>query len=265
MNALASLNGYLDEFDAALGSLDGISVTLEGVVQSYVAVAVQRLRSGYQSIRILLDAGRHEEAVVLFRRQHEESMRLHYLSEHPERADSLVLGHLRAREARVQSRIDWVINHTDDDEKRQMLVRLSGGRRSRVQELDNDAAARRTSTEDFPRFEEMAVALQREVDVVPYASASEVLHSVVSAATEAYLSDQDEVRLIGLTSGNVADRVEYARAAVNSTGIGVVTGLRILNMREHAETLARKGASVVGSLIRLREQLGEEEVADDSG
>ena len=58
----------------------------------------------------LLQAGHHDEMVVLFRRQLEDSMRLHYLAANRDRADELILGHQRMRELMAQRQLDRAIN-----------------------------------------------------------------------------------------------------------------------------------------------------------
>lgn len=125
-------------------------------------------------------------------------------------------------------------------------------------------------TQEFPEFEYMAAELGRARDIIPYASASEVSHSAVSAATTGYESSSSEggeaTRLIGLTSENPLDRVGYSRAAINSTGMALVHGLMILGMSEEASYVFKCAAPRVEKLQTRQRDLaaGQSDVAGSS-
>lgn len=240
MNPLDEAAEHLEEFEAELAALDDGPIRAEGVTGNFVATVLLRIRASYLAMSQLLQAGHHDEMVVLFRRQLEDSMRLHYLAANRDRADKLILGHMRLRELKVQRQLDRAINHANTP--RSMIAELKkmvALRRERIKDIDAQAQQLGLEIEQFPGFEVMAAELGRSVDVVPYASASEVSHSVVSAATDGYTtsrsgSDGVMIRLVALHSESPSDRLGYARAAINSTSMALFHGLLLLDLEREA-------------------------------
>lgn len=135
---------------------------------------------------------------------------------HRDRADQLILGHQRLRELKVQRQLDRAISHPNTPQSMiAELKRMVALRRGRIKDVDAQAQQLGLAIEQFPGFEVMAAELGRLVDVVPYASASEVSHSVVSAATDGYTTsrsgdDGGLIRLVALHSESPSDRLGYA-------------------------------------------------------
>ena len=72
-----------------------------------------RLRGTFRAISSLLKGGFLDEAVMLTRRQNEDSLRLHYMHAHPEQSDGLVLDFVRWREELVLKPMNQIINNTN--------------------------------------------------------------------------------------------------------------------------------------------------------
>ncbi|MGH8946274.1 MAG: DUF5677 domain-containing protein [Acidimicrobiia bacterium] len=253
---------HLVAFEMKSSTLDSVSLSVEGVVASYVATLVQRVRSTYVAMKQLLLAGHHDEMVLLLRRQLEDSMRLHYLTAHGDEGAALVLGHQRERELKVLKQLDRVINNASISEPaRTELKRMAQLRRGRISEIDDTASKLGLELEGFPEFHIMAAELGRDRDLMPYASASEVSHSAVSAATDGYVTKEGQenhaVQVIGLTSQNPLDRLGYARAAINTTGLAVMHGLIILGLDSDGLSIGRDAATRVESLGSLQVRLAQ--------
>lgn len=263
MNPLDEANRQLLAFEETLRELDRGPITAEGIVGTYAATLIPRLRSTYSAMSILLGVGYHDEAVLLLRRQLEDSMRLHYLVSHRERADRLVLGHQRGREQKVLKQLDRAIGKTSvNDLERAALKRMASIRRRRIKNLDDMAYSLGVVPESLPSFHIMALELGRSKDLVPYASASEVTHSALSGATDGYVAASENgsrpVQLVGLTSENPHDRLGYARAAINTTGMALLHGLLLLEMDAEARSIGRDAATRVENLQSLQSGLTNE-------
>lgn len=113
MDALKEAAEHLAEFEAELNGLGSGPFVVEGVTGNYVAKLLARIRATYTAMSDLVQAGHHDQMVVLFRRQLEDSMRLHYLAAHTEQSDALILGHQRMRDLKVRRRLDRVINNSE--------------------------------------------------------------------------------------------------------------------------------------------------------
>jgi hypothetical protein len=239
MNPLDEAAEHLAEFESELAALDDGPFRVQGVTGNFVATVLPRIRATYVAMSQLLQAGHHDEMVVLFRRQLEDSMRLHYLAAHRDHADGLILGYQRIREMKVQRQLDRAINHSITPKSMiPELKRMVALRRDRIKHIDAQARQLGMEVEEFPGFEAMAAELGRSIDVIPYASAAEVSHSAVSAATDGYTTSEagkdGAVRFVALRSENPSDRLGYARAAINSTSMALFHGLLLLNLRQEA-------------------------------
>lgn len=140
MDALKEAAEHLAEFEAELNGLGSGPFVVEGVTGNYVAKLLARIRATYTAMSDLVEAGHHDQMVVLFRRQLEDSMRLHYLAAHTEQSDALILGHQRMRDLKVRRRLDRVINNPETPSS--MLPDLKmmvAKRRARIEEIDSVA------------------------------------------------------------------------------------------------------------------------------
>lgn len=271
MNALQKAAAHLAQFETELDGLDPGPFVVEGVTAKYVATLLPRIRATFTAMSQLLQAGHHDEMVVLFRRQLEDSMRLHYLAKHTEQSDALILGHQRMRDMKVRRQLDRAMNNPETPgSMRPELKKMVARRRDRIEEINSMVSRLGIEPQVFPEFEDMAAKLGRAMDIIPYASASEVSHSAVSAATNGYESSSSEdgevIRLIGLTSENPSDRLGYARAAINSTGMALVHGFLILDMSEEASYVLKCAAPRVEVLQTLQRETAvtQNEVTDNS-
>lgn len=262
MNPLDEAAEDLVGFETELDNLAVGPFQAEGITANFVVTLLQRLRSTYSAMSQLLRAGHHDEMVLLLRRQLEDSMRLHYLLVHRDRSDALILGHQRMRESQVRKTLDRAVNDPTSASALPDLKKMVALRRDRIKQLDDQASELELEPEQFPKFEEMAVELGRAVDIVPYASASEVAHSAVSAATDGYVTarqdEQKSVRLVGLRSENPSDRLGYARAAINATGMALAHGLLLLDMQLESSTVARNASARVEALKARQREISAE-------
>ena len=129
---------------------------------------------------------------------------------------------------------------------------MAATRRERIKQLDGRMPELKLEPEQFPEFNLMAVELGRAVDIVPYASASEVTHSAISAATDGYVTarqnGEQTVRLIGLQAENPSDRLGYVKAVINATGMALAHGLLLLDMQQESSTVAKIASARVEAL-----------------
>lgn len=97
--------GSLDTFAKALDtSIEDVSFA--GPAQEYAALILTRLKATFEVITLLLKNGYLDEAVVLTRRQTEDSLRLHYMYVHQDLSDGLALDLVRWREELVLKPMD---------------------------------------------------------------------------------------------------------------------------------------------------------------
>lgn len=243
MNYLEAAARELDQFEQTLSTATEGRFDVQGVTQRFAVTLMQRVQSTFSAMSLLLKEGHHDETVVLMRRQLEDSMRLHYLAENAADSDALVLGHLRAREKRVARSLDKAINHDQTNEvTREKLKAMASKRHERIRDLDSQISELGVDARPFPDFDEMAASLGRAIDIVPYASASEVSHSGVSAATDGYVTvaqTENGTRIsVGLRSEGAGDRLAYARTAINTTSLAMVHGSLLIGRPEIAGALA---------------------------
>lgn len=251
--------------DLAYGSLDAFAKALDtsiedvsfaGPAQEYAALILTRLKATFEAIALLLKNGHLDEAVVLTRRQTEDSLRLHYMYVHRDLSDGLALDLVRWREELVLKPMDRIINdETLSIGLRNRVKPMAISRRKRIAEHRRRATESGVELQRFPELHEIASDLDRHADMIVYASAAEVSHSALSAVTAAYMTQDSPGRAVTVdeTSDRPAELAAFARSAINSTGIAVIFAMKILGRDQAASRIAN-----VGSVLQQKLQKAEQ-------
>lgn len=248
----AEIETVVKEFIETLAQLEHAGASVSNPVEVFAGIMTVRLPSNLQAISILLSTGHLDEAVVLIRRQVEDSLRLHYIWNHKNKADQLVAWFVRDRDNKVRKVLDRLINREDvsDDDKVQLRKALAR-RKRRVDEHDTHIAELGMEREQFPRIEDMAVELGRARDLVAYSSMSDVAHSAVSGSTDLYLARAGHQLAIRTTVFSPASSAIYARVAVTSTSLGVYFSLLLTGLDEEAGTVMEAGVRAENDLLSI--------------
>jgi hypothetical protein len=249
---VSQLAAILDSLSEALDPIGSHETPTEGVVQTFAAIMAVRLESTFNAISLLLKTGHLDEALVLIRRQVEDSIRLQYLWKHRNRAQELIVNFIRRRDNKVRRELDRLVNHPDVGPEDTMILRAALRRRKeRVDRHDRYIVDNRVGSEEFPSLGDMALELGRGRDLVPYSSASDAVHSAVSGSTDVYV--RIEGRTVGIHTTVVApgSAAIYGRAAITSTVTGVYFSLLLLGSDDEAEAIMESGVYIEGEMNRL--------------
>lgn len=244
----------LHEFSAALGEQDE-EFDVESPAQEYAGVIFTRLKASFKAIALLIENGYLDEAVMLIRRQTEDSLRLHYMYEHRDIADGLAMDFLRWREELVLKPMDRIINNDSlSNALRDQVKPMAAKRRQRITNLRKAASEAGIELHRFPTLEEIASELDRHADMVAYASEAEVSHSALSAVTTAYTIQEAPGATIFVdeTSERPTEVAAFTRSAINSSGIALIFALRLLELDEDASRIANIGSELQ---LKLKEAL----------
>jgi hypothetical protein len=248
----------LVEFSAALDAQDD-DFAVESPAQEYAGVIFTRLKATFQAIALLLENGYLDEAVMLIRRQTEDSLRLHYMYAHRDIADGLALDFMRWREELVLKPMDRIINNDSlSKELRDQVKPMAAARRRRIEDLRDSASEAGVELHRFPTLEEIASELNRHADMIAYASEAEVSHSALSAVTTAYTAQETPGSTIFVDerSKRPTEVAAFTRSAINSTGIAVMFALRLLGLDEDASRIANVGSALQLKLKAALDSLG---------
>ena len=185
-----------------------------------------RSTSTFQSVVLLLDNGRHDEAAVLFRRLLEDSLRANYVAKYPKRADGLALKH----EMTALNKTIYQLQKLVTKGYNQLEPMLTQRRTARA-ELDRLASRLIVKLRDFPQPEQIADQLGRAGDPLQYGAASHPAHSVMSPMIHGYIDDADPSSVqVSMKSENIQDRAAIGRAAGQAYAMLVASSARFFEM-----------------------------------
>lgn len=246
----AEADGELTGFARTLDLLEDRSGRPASHAEAFVTHLVPRLWATYLAGASLLRQGFHDQAVMLYRRQLEDSLRLHWLHEHRDEADALVVNFKRWGEQQVLDRIVRTLSRLPAGHDRRPYAEATRDQRqTRIDDLDALIEEHHLDPETkFPGVETMAYRLGRSPDIIPYASASEVSHSAASAASESYREPAREGFTIALYGGNEMERRSYARALINASGFGLYHALDFIREADLAAAIAADAGERVDRL-----------------
>lgn len=258
MIELERVFALLDKLSVYLDGIEVDDADGEGPVQAYADIIVPRLRSTYKAMVLLLKEGHLEEAVVLLRRQLEDSVRLGWLSRQTENREGLILGFGLARSKKVLGAMDRLIQDPDIPEAEREIIKTAKKPRARVHQKQlQTVRSHGIEPGRVPMdFDVLAKESKRWRDIVVYASASEVAHSAISAITQGYSRENDDGKVVvSDTSHAPSETATYARSAVGSTVTAIVIALSLRGRDDKAKHLTAIGMEVESEIVQIRTEL----------
>ena len=202
----AALRGLSEDLFAAWPN----PASVEGPGQQLALYLALRARSTYDSIVLLLNDGRHDESVVLYRRLLEDSLRAAYVRRNPERADGLCI------RLEMDALNDSIRNLEKVQGKHPQVDNMLAERRRDRSDIDRMIQETGIRPRGFPSPAQIAEQTGRAGDPLSYGASSYVSHSAFSPMLGGYHIRDGETTLVGLLSENLHDRAVLGRAAAQA-------------------------------------------------
>lgn len=229
-----------DELTASLRKLSEdifatwpIPLTVRSRGAVFAASLAIRSRSSYDSIVLLLDDGRHDESVVLYRRLLEDSLRATYLRMHPVQADGLAI------RQEMDALTDAIRNLEAVVALHPRISLILDDRRTARSKLDQEIQETGVKPKKFPSPAVMAKQGGRLGDPLSYGAASYPSHSALSPMIDAYRLEHEQELVFGFKSGNLHERALLGRAAAQAFAHLMRDVCVFLDIPDVAATVAR--------------------------